>query len=117
MSGTEKLADALRGRALVLRQGDWSDGAADAALMGRAADAIEKLEPHSNQLEPSRWYQLFGTPERAARTLIDCDAFKDCACCPICHDEYGDTCEIPGDDCALVMRNYDALLEWLEGDA
>lgn len=33
----------LRSRALVLRQGDWSDGGDDAMLMEEAADTIESL--------------------------------------------------------------------------
>lgn len=37
----------------------------------------------------SRWYELFGTPEKAARTLAE--DYTDC--------------------------DYDALLEWLRGDA
>jgi uncharacterized Zn finger protein (UPF0148 family) len=38
----ESQADVLRERARVLRQGDWSDGADDAALMEQAADTIER---------------------------------------------------------------------------
>ena len=64
----------------------------------------------------TRWHELFGTPERAARMLIDCNAFKQCVDCPVCHDEHGETCEIPG-DCVFVMRDYRKLLEWLRGDA
>ena len=63
----------------------------------------------------TRWHELFGTPERTVRTLLDYNAFKQCVDCPVCHDEYGETCEIPG-DCAFVMCDYDALLEWLRGD-
>ena len=66
--------------------------------------------------DKSRWYELFGTPERAAWTLIDCNGFGDCVDCPVCHDELGKTCEIPG-DCAFVMRDYDVLLDWLKGGA
>ena len=40
--------------------------------------------------DESRWHELFGTPERAARTLAD----------------WG-----------VDARGYDALLEWLRGDA
>lgn len=85
-------------------------------MLREAADTIEKLESHSNQLEPSRWHELFGTPERTVRTLLDYNAFKQCVDCPVCHDEYGETCEIPG-DCAFVMCDYHKLLEWLRGDA
>lgn len=64
----------------------------------------------------TRYHELFGTPELAARTLIDCNAFKQCVDCPVCHDEHGETCEIPG-DCVFVMRDYHKLSEWLKGGA
>lgn len=55
----------------------------------------------------SRWHELFGTPERAAWTLsrfcTDCFC-GDCA-----------TCGVP--EWACYRRDYDALLEWLRGDA
>ena len=55
----------------------------------------------------SRYSELFGTPERAARTLRRFCA--DCYC--------GDcaTCGVP--EWANYTRDYDALLEWLRGDA
>ena len=61
----------------------------------------------------SNYERLFGTPERAARTLIqssiECnDADSYCDRCPF----YGVmTC--PGN---LDEDDYDALLEWLEGE-
>ena len=79
----------------------------------RADSFIRMLESYEGA---SRWHELFGTPERAAWTLIDCNAFKQCVDCPVCHDEHGETCEIPG-DCVFVMRDYHKLLEWLKGDA
>ncbi len=52
----------------------------------------------------SRWHELFGTPEIAARTLAKhCDEFH-CVVCPAYHHGCGE-----GD--------YYALLEWLGGDA
>ena len=52
----------------------------------------------------SCWFELFGTPERAARTLEKyCDGYH-CVVCPARHHGCND-----GD--------YDALLEWLRGDA
>lgn len=63
----------------------------------------------------SRWHELFGTPERAARTLecschllygLKVDGFVACIGCPV-YDKDADV-----DDCY-----YDALLEWLWGDA
>ena len=50
----------------------------------------------------SRWHELFGTPERAARTLVDnCEDHHFCEGCPA---------DGKGHDCT-----YDALLEWLRG--
>lgn len=54
--------------------------------------------------DKSRWHELFGTPERAARTLErNCDEFNCFACPALKANCYG--------------GNYDALLRWLEGDA
>lgn len=44
----------------------------------------------------SRWHELFGTPERAARTLVD----------------ISERVNLDG-----IGGDYDALLEWLRGDA
>lgn len=64
--------------------------------------------------EGTRWHELFGTPERAARTLerschlmyrLKVDGFTSCVGCPV-YDEDADV-----DDCC-----YDELLEWLRGD-
>lgn len=62
----------------------------------------------------SNYTRLFGTPERAARAWIKFNGIYRCADCPICHDEMGVTCEIPG-ECAWEDEEggYDALLEWL----
>lgn len=51
----------------------------------------------------TRWHDLFGTPERAARTLA--------GICEIC--KYGDcaTCGVP--EWADYSHDYDTLLEWL----
>ena len=52
----------------------------------------------------TRYSELFGTPERAARTLErNCDEFNCFACPALKVNCYG--------------GNYDALLRWLEGDA
>ena len=57
--------------------------------------------------ENTRWHELFGTPERAARTLVDrhlaCNAYG-CSCCPL-------------ERCCPENGNHDVLLEWLRGDA
>ena len=63
-----------------------------------------------DQLRENRWYQIFGTPERAAWTLMYVLACKDsrpwvsCGSCPIL------------DGCAVRSDGHDALLEWLRGD-
>ena len=82
-------------------------------MLREAADTIEKLVPHSDQLEPSRWHELFGTPERAARTLygIKCGE-KSCKGCPIA--EPCAECDVMHDDGESLRA---ALLEWLRGDA
>jgi len=64
--------------------------------------------------DKSRWHELFGTPERAARTFAaNCYGATSDAC---------DTCVHA--DCDGTLRNkpvlsaaYDALLELLRGDA
>ena len=65
----------------------------------------------------TRWYELFGTPERAARTLANVCQFTHGG--ELC-DRY--QCYLFGDcDGMLRLRSeqsiYDALLEWLRGDA
>lgn len=54
----------------------------------------------------SRWHELFGTPERAARMMMRmCDVRRmGCSECPLYR-------EIDG------CNDYDVLLEWLRGDA
>ena len=57
----------------------------------------------------TRWHELFGTPERAARTMEAIAAScqnDDCAACPNRANE----------SCAL-LSNEGELLEWLSGDA
>ena len=72
----------------------------DAAVMLReAADTIESLSDKLQGVIGTRYCELFGTPERAARTLER--KFASCN---------GNVCIAPNVD-------YDALLEWLRGDA
>lgn len=54
----------------------------------------------------SRWHKLFGTPERAARTLE-----KGKTLCAWCDKQ---TCSTSGGECRIY--DYDELLEWLRGD-
>ena len=63
--------------------------------------------------DKSRWFELFGTPERAARTLYY-DKEPICAGCALL-DECGKTPDEEHDTCFLI--DYDALLEWLEGES
>lgn len=63
----------------------------------------------------SRYSELFGTPERAARTHLDyllngCDGSTCGDGCP-----FFDTSVYM--NCAAGIDDYDALLEWLRGDA
>ena len=113
-------ADELRSKAKLLRS--HADGLAaplvipstkelmaltmldSASRMEQAADTIEKLGTHSNQLEPSRYFELFGTPERAARTLAD-------------NCEYLDYCGQCWVRAANCDGKYSTVLEWLRGDA
>lgn len=55
----------------------------------------------------SRYSDLFGTPEMAARTLE-----KGKTLCGWCDKQ---TCSTSGGECRIF--DYDALLEWLRGDA
>ena len=62
--------------------------------------------PLYEQDRKNRWFELFGTPERAARTLVDS-----------CNDDYDYGCG----GCPVARVNckcgdYDALLEWLRGE-
>lgn len=70
---------------------------------------VEQFKQMNAMLGKSRWYELFGTPERAALTaerLCGCVDYLDCATCEFCE----------GGECVLEC-GYDALLEWLKGDA
>ena len=78
-----------------------------AAKMREAADTIESLSDKLQGMVGTRWSELFGTPERAARTLVDmCEGgtFDDCGGCPAALAE-------------CKLGDYDALLEWLRRDA
>ena len=74
-----------------------------------ADSLIRLLEGYEGARNTSRWFELFGTPERAARVIVALNHCRvvgcvDCAARGACgYDGCG------GD--------YDALLEWLRGDA
>lgn len=76
----------------------------------------DTIETHLNQLESSRYSELFGTPELAARTIWSMQMVTDLmGCCD------ADTCPAAFDECwkldSCPMDDYDTLLEWMRGDA
>lgn len=114
-----ELADASR----ILREAaDTIDSMQDSLneVAGRWAEAQIKAEDYAleNMLlkidNDTRWYELFGTPERAARTLANvCQFTHGGELCDRCQ------CYLFG-DCDRTLRLmsertiYDALLEWLK---
>lgn len=67
-------------------------------------------------MSESNYEKLFGTPERAARTITRMQMATDLmGCCD------ADTCQAAFDGCWTLnvcpMDDYDALLGWLRGDA
>ena len=69
---------------------------------------FEQMNAMVDNVSKSRWAELFGTPERAARTICQqLKHFNICICdgCPV---------KPPNKECD---SEYDALLEWLRGDA
>lgn len=74
--------------------------------------SIDELETDRD----TKWYELFGTPERAARTITRMQMATDLM--GVCD---ADTCPAAFDGCwkldACPMDDYDALLGWLRGDA
>lgn len=141
MSDPTTLAHELR--TMAGDDGDWVAGPISATVLREAADAIESLKKLLRCLEndygiraswdglrrvwltesvtaeldyiedKSRWHELFGTPERAAKTawrLLMCHITTKCDECPM-----GDGCNISTDaDCDDGEA---ALFEWLRGDA
>jgi hypothetical protein len=69
-------------------------------------------------MDKSRWHELFGTPDRAARTLesMSLDSFNWCR-----YDAEGQlackACPYEFDCCGCCLPDGFALLEWLRGDA
>lgn len=81
--------------------------------MREAADTIESLRDRLQEIQgvtgESRYSELFGSPERAARTLrnIPCCGNKPCVDCPIYEPCCGKFSE----------GHHNPLLVWLMGDA
>ena len=71
----------------------WADAQIDAEVYARENML---LKVHND----TRWHELFGTPERTARTLAN-----------NCHRDGCIACAAMGFDCG--GGDYDALLEWL----
>ena len=88
-----------------------------AAEMREAADTIEELSAKLQGMVGTRWSELFGTPERAARTLTHvCQFTHGGELCDRCQCYLFDKCNR---ELRLMSERpiYDALLEWLRGDA
>jgi hypothetical protein len=68
-------------------------------------------ETYARANNGSRWFELFGTPERAVQTLYEFDPHTSCRDCP-----FRGACGDEGAGC-IYERSHDALLEWLSGDA
>ena len=77
-------------------------------------DSATNPTPPLRKVDGTRWHELFGTPERAARTLEEfeldqlnwCRGTEYCESCPYEFDRYG--CYLPDGF---------SLFEWLRGDA
>lgn len=84
-------------KALGIEQPDYGGAMCEPVNLQELYDKLGERESYS------RWHELFGTPERAARTLagITCD---DGGC---------EGCTLYGANCSY---DSDALLEWLRGD-
>lgn len=115
MSMLGSQADRLRLTADVISERGVSSG--DLAIieirLREAADTITSLSDKLQGVMGTRYNELFGTPERAARTLIvvrgECESVP---CSPIC--PFGDAPACPSN---FESGDYDELLDWLRGDA
>lgn len=112
MSMLSSQADRLRLTADIISERGVSSG--DLAIveirLREAADTITILSDKLQGVMGTRYCELFGTPDRAARTL---SIMQRCELGIIgnCED-----CEMH-DACRVRDGDYDALLEWLRGDA
>lgn len=106
MSMLSSQAKALRSWADQLSDREGEFGVVVRALVAdlrEAADTIESLSDKLQGVMGTRYCELFGTPERAARTLMDiCDECDESAC---------SECKV--DPLVGYATNYDVLLEWL----
>lgn len=109
IKGLHEMAEAMHRRSheIGLDYGMGRELANASRILREAADTIERLQELQGVASESRYTELFGTPERAAQTFEDfCDKCDkgECNDCPL--DKLTDFC-----------IGYDALLEWLRGDA
>lgn len=84
----------------------------DEATLDKAADTLARFG-YVKVDDKSRWFELFGTPERAARTVLEIKCGeKSCKGCPIVE---------PCFECDVILDGgkmlHDSLIEWLRGDA
>jgi len=114
MSTLSSQVNFLRLMARLVRDYDYEE---ISRMLREAADTIEGLRDRLQELQDaggeSRYSELFGTPERAARTIAKWCAENDgsCAGCPLFMYGVGiKHCEQDEDDMP-------SLLEWLRGDA
>lgn len=84
----------------------WNSLTASEAALNKAAGNWAKADSQIRENQSMRWHELFGTPERAARTLE-----KGKTLCAWCDKQ---TCSTNGGECRIF--DYDALLEWLRGE-
>ncbi len=87
---------------------DAMDGCGGIDMNKVEAVEIEWVDFIRKPDDNSRWHELFGTPERAARTICrQLKHFNICICdgCPV--QPLNRECD----------SEYDALLEWMRGDA
>lgn len=87
------------------------------AAMNKATGNWARADAELREHDGTRWHELFGTPKRAARTLTHvCQFTHGGELCDRCQ------CYLFG-NCDRTLRLmserkiYDALLEWLMGDA
>lgn len=78
---------------------------------GTVIHAWETDEEYKAVGEHSRWHDLFGTPERAVRTLADLQT------CSLGFDLECDECAVYSLCKSGARNDRDALLGWLGGDA
>lgn len=107
-------ANKLRSWADQLSEREGEFGVVVRALIAdlrEAADTITILSGKLQGVMGTRYCELFGTPERAARTLHEAEGWT-CTECPIrnqCKANW------PHEPCPT--NDYDSLLEWLRSDA